>query len=286
MMSLEHYREMIAFLWPSLAVAAAIAGAAGPAGTLVILRRDSLLTLALPQVVAVGIALGLRFDWPPLYPALAVLGLTLALLAWGRSQGKSDALLPALYIGGLAVSILLIVNAAAHLEELQNLLVGMDVAVLPSQAAFAIPILAFTALPSLLLWRRWLLLAQSPSAAQIAGLRPARWHLFFLITLATIVLVGTNIVGVVLVLTLLFLPPLAALPWSRRLPAMMALSTALGLLSLVLGFVLSNEMSWPLSHSVAGAGIVFMLLSHAVHVLSTWRPLSRNRSSLGESPNR
>ena len=275
MMSFEHYREMISFLWPSLAVAATIAVAAGPTGTLVILRRDSLLTLALPQVVAVGIALGLRYNWPPLFPALAILALTLAVLAWGRSRGKSDVLLPALYISGLAVSILLIINAAAHLEELQNLLVGMDVAVLPSQVAFALPILLLAALPPVLLWRRWLLLAQAPAAAQIAGLRPARWHLLFLTVLSTIVLVGTNVVGVVLVLALLFLPPLAALPWSRRLPAMMALSTALGLLSLILGFMLSNEMSWPLSHSIAATGTILFALSHLTRMLP-WRRLSGN----------
>jgi ABC-type Mn2+/Zn2+ transport system permease subunit len=267
MMSLEHYREMISFLWPSLAVSGAIAVTAGPAGTLVILRRDSLLTLALPQVVAVGIALGLRYNWPPLYPALVVLAVTLALLAWSRSLGKSDVLLPALYIGGLAVSILLIVNAAAHLEELQNLLVGMDVAVLPDQVAYALPILLLTALPSILLWRRWLLLAQAPAAAQIAGLRPARWHLLFLIILSTIVLVGTNVVGVVLVLALLFLPPLAALPWSRRLPLMMALSITFGLLSLIIGFVVSNEMSWPFSHSIAASATILFVLSHLIRML-------------------
>jgi ABC-type Mn2+/Zn2+ transport system permease subunit len=270
MMSLEHYREMISFLWPSLAVSGAIAVTAGPAGTLVILRRDSLLTLALPQVVAVGIALGLRYNWPPLYPALVVLAVTLALLAWSRSLGKSDVLLPALYIGGLAVSILLIVNAAAHLEELQNLLVGMDVAVLPDQVAYALPILLLTALPSILLWRRWLLLAQAPAAAQIAGLRPARWHLLFLIILSTIVLVGTNVVGVVLVLALLFLPPLAALPWARRLPVMMALSITFGLLSLIIGFIVSNEMSWPFSHSIAATATILFALSHLVRVLP-WR---------------
>jgi zinc/manganese transport system permease protein len=193
---------------------------------------------------------------------------------------------PALYIGGLAVSILLIVNAAAHLEELQNLLVGMDIAVLPSQAAFAIPILLLTALPPVLLWRRWLLLAQSPSAAQIAGLCPARWHLFFLVILSTIVLVGTNVVGVVLVLALLFLPPLAALPWSRHLTAMMGLATAVGILALILGFIFSNEMSWPFSHSVAAAGIVCVVISHLFRITTAGRLSYRGALSVASSQTR
>ena len=264
MKSATEYAQLLSFLAPALGAAAALTAAAGPAGVLVVLRRDSLLALALPQVVAVGVALGLRLDWPPLLPALAVVALTLALVAWARLHHRADVLLPALYVAGLALSILVIVHSGAHLAELQNLFTGMDVAVAPADAALAAPLLLLTLLPTFLFWRRWLLLAQAPATAQVAGIHPARWHLLFLATLSTIVLVGTNTLGSVMVITMLFLPALAALPWTRRLPHTMTLATLLGLLSLAIGFVFSTEYDWPLSQSAAAAGLLLAATSLAL----------------------
>jgi len=262
MKAFQEYVDLVRFLAPSLVTATAVTCAASPAGVLVVLRRESLLALALPQVVAVGVAIGLRLNMLPLIPALAVVAATLALVAWERSQHRGDALLPAVYIAGLTVSILLIVHSGAHLAELQNLFTGLDVAVAWSEAAFAVPLLLLMLLPLFMLWRRWLLLAQAPTTAQIAGIHPARWHLLFLATLSTIVLISTDVLGIVLVITMLFLPAVAVLPWARRLPETMTWALVVGVGALAGGFVLSTEMEWPLSQSVAAAGLVLVALSH------------------------
>ncbi len=256
--------EMARFLWPSLVTAGAVTIAAAPAGAVVVLRRDSLLALALPQVVAVGLACGLRFGLAPWMPAIAAVASALALVAWARQRHRADPLLPALYIACLAGSILLIVHSAQHLAELQNLFTGMDVAVSPAEAAVAVPVLLLLALPVVLLWRRWLLLAQAPATAQVAGMRPARWHLLFLSLLSAIVLVATDMQGTVLVVAMLFLPALAALPWARRLPGLMVLSVLCGMASLVVGFELSARQEWPLSHSIAAAGAMIACITHGL----------------------
>ncbi len=261
-MSFHDDLELARFLWPSLATAVAVTVAAAPTGAVVILRRDSLLALALPQVVALGLAFGLHFQWTPWLPAIGVVALTLSVVSWARQRHRADALLPALYIVGVAGSILLIAHSGEHLATLQNLFIGLDVTATPSEAAVAVPILLALTLPVVLFWRRWLLLAQAPSTAQIAGLRPARWHLLFLAILSAIVLLATGMLGTVLIIAALFLPPLAALPWSRRLPSLMLLSTTAGMTSLALGFELSTRMDWPFSHSVAAAGALLALLSH------------------------
>jgi ABC-type Mn2+/Zn2+ transport system permease subunit len=164
------------------------------------------------------------------------------------------------------------VHSGAHLAELQNLFTGLDVAVAPAEAAVAAPLLSLTLAPTFLLWRRWLLLAQAPRAAQIAGIHPARWHLLFLGTLSAIVLISTDVLGIVLVIAMLFLPAAAALPWAGRLPTTMALAVGLGLMSLAGGFVLSTEMDWPLSQSAAAAGLILVVLSYAGRgARSAWR---------------
>src|SRR5436309_3157318 len=78
---------------------------------------------------------------------------------------------------------------------------------------------AVVAVVCAMLWRRWLLMAQAPAAAELAGLRPARWDTLFLVLLTTTVLLGTDSLGVVMVLAMLFLPSGAVLPWARRISA-------------------------------------------------------------------
>src|SRR6185295_16986933 len=115
---------------------------------------------------------------------------------------------------------------------LQNLFTGLDVAVAWSETAWAAPLLLLTILPTVFLWRRWLLLAQAPGTAQIAGIHPARWHLLFLGTLSSIVLISTDVLGIVMVIVMLFLPAVTALPWTRRLPETMVVALLVGLAAL------------------------------------------------------
>lgn len=288
---IERYRLLYELLAPAVHTGLGLAVAAAVVGVFVLLRRQAMLALAMPQVVAAGAAFGLRFlgpmtvppalaflavhtGWPTLPPAVVAVGVAALLIGLARrgAGGLAHALLvPCLYVGGLCLSFLLIAGSGEHLRELQNRFTGMDVAVDDHLAEITVPTLLACGLVCALLWRRWLVLAQSPAAAQVAGLRPAWWDAGFLLLLSAIVLLGTNALGAVMVIALLFLPPAAALPWTRRLPSAMLASTSLALALYAAGFVLSNEMDWPLSQSVGGAGFGAFLLSHLVAGLATAR---------------
>jgi ABC-type Mn2+/Zn2+ transport system permease subunit len=258
-------------LWvnaPSLAAACGLAVAGALVGTFVLLRREGLLALALPQVVAIGAAVGVRLDVPFLPPAIVAAALALVLTAWSRARNTAHLLLPALYVGGLSLSVLVIANSQKHLHDIQHLLAGEDVFVTPLQAWLVTPVLVVCGLVAAVLWRRWLLLAQSPTAAQVAGLRPARWDTLFLLLLAAVVVVGTSASGILLVLTCLFLPAATVLPWSKRVPRALIGAVVAALLFVAGGFVLSVEMDWPLSQSIGGVGFAALLLSHVTRAAS------------------
>lgn len=247
-----------------LVTAAALGVAGGVVGFFVLLRREALVALAIPQVVAVGAAVGMRYGWPTLPPALGVAIVALVYFAMSKRRGARDWVVPSFYIAGLCLSFLLIANHGQDVEDLQHLFVGFDVAVRPEQAMLAVPILVMVGAVCAMLWRRWLLMAQAPAAAELAGLRPARWDTLFLSLLTIVMLLGTNSLGVVMVLTMLFLPASAVLPWASRIPAALLASALLSLLYLAVGFYLSNRMAWPLSQSVGGAGFALLVISHLV----------------------
>lgn len=265
----QTYREMIALMGPSLVAAGGLAVGAALLGVFVLLRREGLLALALPQVVAVGAAVGVRNGWPFLPPAVAAAALALVVSAWARARKTPHLLLPALYVGGLSLSILVIANSQEHLHDIQHLLAGQDVFVTPQQAARVTPVLVLCGAVAALLWRRWLLIAQSPTAARVAGLRPAHWDAIFLVLLATIVVLGTSASGILMVLACLFLPAGAVLPWAKRIPAALLASAIASLLFVAGGFVLSVEMEWPLSQSIGGVGFAVLVVSHVVAAIIT-----------------
>src|SRR2546423_14065991 len=73
--------------WPTLLVGAAMAIAGGVAGSFVLLRREALAALAMPQIVAGGGAGGVGFNWPALPPALIAGAGGVADLGIARGRG-------------------------------------------------------------------------------------------------------------------------------------------------------------------------------------------------------
>jgi ABC-type Mn2+/Zn2+ transport system permease subunit len=188
----------------------------------------------------------------------------MALVGLSRRRDSSGSLLLGLYIAGLCWSVLMVSRSAAHLIEVQNLFTGIDVAVSESQAKVTAVVLTAIATIAFLLWRRWLLLAQSPAAAELSGLRPAAWDALLLVLLAITLILSTSVSGTVMVVTMLFLPAAAVLPWVRRIPIAMIAAVALGLILLAVGFTVSVERDWPLSYSVGGTGAIALGVSHTL----------------------
>ena len=251
-------------LWifaPMLSIASALGISAGMVGYFVLLRREALVALAIPQVVAVGAALGMRMEWPTLPPALGTALIALVYFALARRWAAGNWIVPSFYVAGLCLSFLIIANHGQDVEDLQHLFVGVDVAVSPTQAYIAVPILLVVCGVCAMLWRRWLLLAQAPAAAELAGLHPARWDTLFLTLLTAIMLLGTASTGIVLVLAMLFLPAATVLPWARRIPATLIACALLALVFVAAGFYLTNRMRWPFSQSVGGVGFVALAIS-------------------------
>jgi len=264
-MTIREMLELAMILAPALAVAAAASLACSVTGVFVALRRESLIALALPQAVVLGSAVALMLHVAPLPVAAATVVLALIALAWLRSRGAAtrgaEVFVPMLYVAGMSLSILVVSSSSIHLTEVRNLFVGNDVLVSDAQAYFAVPVMLVAGAVVAVLYRRWLLLAQAPEMARLAGLRPAMWHTLFLALLATQIVVGTATIGMVLIIAMLFLPAATALPLAKRLPMAMLIAVVAGVVSLVAGFVLALYFNWPLSQSVAGVGVVLALPS-------------------------
>ncbi len=270
-MSWNDWFDLIRLFAPSLKTAAALGLAGSIVGLFVLLRGEALMALALPQIVAVGAAIALRYElegWKSFPPPIAVALAALVYFVLAKRRGIGAWVLPSFYVAGMCLSFLLIANKGQEVSRMQTLFTGIDVAVTEERAMIVPPILLLVAITCAALWRRWLLIAQAPAAAELAGLNPRRWDALFLLLLTITTLLGTDSLGIVMVLSMLFLPPATVLPWAKRIPVALVVSAILSLIFLATGFVLSNEMNWPLSQTIGGVGFVALLISHVLaHVL-------------------
>src|SRR4051794_33645709 len=108
-MTWADFLQLLPLFWPSLLIAGALAVSGSVIGTFVLLRREGLLALAIPQAVAAGAAVAMAYQWHAKLPAaLVALALTLALLAWARLRRLEQYLLPCVYIGGVFLSFFVV----------------------------------------------------------------------------------------------------------------------------------------------------------------------------------
>ncbi len=264
MTGFSEYINVLQILWPSLVAAAGMGVAAGVIGNFVLLRKDSLIAITLPNMVALGAAIALRLGLPTLPVSLISVVLAVMMLASSKRSGTNHLLLASIYIAALCLSFLVIAGSGQHVAEMQSMFTGVDVAVTPFGAWMNLALMSLAAIICAIFWRRWLVMAQAPTTAEVNGLKPYRWELGFLLLLSVILLLGTNTLGVVMVIALLFLPAATVLTWARNIPQAMICTVLVSLLLVVAGFILSVECDWPFSQSVGGAGFVFMLISQGI----------------------
>lgn len=250
-------------------------------GVYFLLRRMTLLGVALPQVSAAGIAFvffldGLGIHWS-LHAGeandrfLALAGsfvfafVTLLVLAWldRRREGTSESRIGATYALAYAAAILFVAANAAGKIELLNMLHGEIVSV--SSADLHLLIGAYAALTLLLFLfnRQFVMVSYDRDSAQVMGVRVWLWDLVLYAMMGVAIGMGVLIVGPMLTFAFLIIPPLAARRFCRRMGSFFVISALIGGASGVMGFELSYRLDWPLGPTDIAVAFGLLLLSVA-----------------------
>lgn len=233
----------------TVAMAATLIGIlSGVLGTFLVLKGQSLLGdvishAALPGIVAGFLISGERGFGAILLGALlsgALAGLTVQLLRRG-SGVKADAALGTVLSLYFAAGVVLLSVAQDYPGSagLDVFLFGQAASVLradlPLMLAVVIGVLAVLAM----FWKEFALIAFDREAARAQGLPVAALETLMTVLIATAIVLGLSLAGVVLMVAMLIAPAVAARQWVRSLLPMALLAAALGVFAGVLGAVLS-----------------------------------------------
>ena len=226
-------------------------------GTWVVLRGLTFLGDALAHGVVPGLALALLWGFSPIVGAfVAALAMSGAVtLVTRRARVREDTGVGLLFVGMLALGVVIISRSASFTTDVTSLLfgdvLGVTVADLRGQALGVAVVVA----ASTILYRPFLALTFNEEKAATLGLRPGLAHFALLALLATAIVASFQAIGTLLVFGLLIGPPATAGLVVRRVPLVMLTAVALGALAVVLGLALSYHQDTAGGATIAGVAV-------------------------------
>jgi ABC-type Mn2+/Zn2+ transport system permease subunit len=234
-------------------------------GTWVVLRGLSFLGDALAHGVIPGMALAVLWGFNLTIGAL----LTAALMVGGislvnrRARLAEDTGVGLLFVGMLALGVIIISKSRSFATDVQSLLFGDVLGVtwgdVRLQAVAALVVVAASGLG----YRAFLALSFNEAKAGSLGLRPGLTHLALLGLIALAIVSSFQAVGTLLVFGLLIGPPATAALLVRRVWLCMVVAVALGWVAVALGLVLSYQHGTAAGATMAGVsvGLFFVVLA-------------------------
>lgn len=262
------------FVLYALAAGVSLALVAGPLGSFIVWRRMSYFGDTLAHSALLGIALGLITDSNPqlsIIISCLIFAFILTLLE-RRPSLSSDTLLGILAHSSLALGILVLALADSVRVNLEAYLFG---ALLTIGRVDLIWILLVAALVSAVLYRFWndlVCITVHAEIAKIEGLKVNRLNLILVLLIALTIAISMKIVGVLLITSLLIIPPAAARSLATTPEQMAVKASIIGIISVVLGLLAAFYFDVPVSPSiVVVATLIFLALYFFPSVLKTHR---------------
>jgi zinc transport system permease protein len=256
------------FLWRAMAGTALLGAAAGPLGCFVLWRRMAYMGESIAHMGLLGAALGLVMGIQPLL-GVALLAIAAALLL---SRAKGTAIPAGTVIGiighaGLALGYVLL----ASMEDMRTDLIGYlfgDVLALSDNDVIAVAVISLVILAlTASLWNRLLATTLSPDIARAEGRYSALAETGLLILIAVLVAIGLRVVGALLIVALIIIPPAAARPLARTPAAMAIIAAVLAALSAPAGLSAAYFADVPAGPAIVLAATLFFLLTGAWEML-------------------
>jgi zinc/manganese transport system permease protein len=169
---------------------------------------------------------------------------------------------------GLGLGVLFLSLYQGYATEATNLLFGSIVGVSDNQLRSLVAVAAIVAVALAVIYRPLLFSSVDPEVAEARGVpvRALSVAMFLLLALATAATI--QVVGVLLVLTLVITPAAAAQRLTARPGAAILLSIAIALASTEGGILLSLEKDWPTSFFIT-------TISFTIYVVARLRAARR-----------
>ncbi len=261
------------FVRHALYAASAAAVLCGVLGVFVVGKRIAFLADGIAHAAFGGLGLCAFLGLDPRLGAIGVaVACALALGALGNERLRSlDALIGVLYAIGMAAGIVFLAKTPGYAPNLSGFLFGNVLLVGRADLALALgtTVVALAVLAAF--GKEMIATAFDETFAFVQGVPVGALFTLLLLLIALAVVVLIQVMGIVLVVALLTIPPLAARALTRSLLPMFALSVGCGLASAWGGLVLSYLWDLPSGPAIVLVAAALFALATAAGARRAWR---------------
>lgn len=248
--------------------------ACGVIGVLVVVNRVVFVAGGISHAAYGGVGLAFFLGLPVLPVTVAFsLGVSaiMAAVTLGRRE-RSDTVVGVLWAAGMAFGIILLDCSRGYNVDIMSFLFGSILAV-PVSDLWLMAGLDVGLLAVVLPWYRgFLAMSFDPEFAGLRGVPVRALHYLMLAMIAACVVLIIRVVGLILVIALLTIPPYLAERRCRNLAAMMGLAALYCAVFCIMGLTLSYALDLSSGASIIAVASVWFF---AVHILDRLRPARR-----------
>ena len=250
------------FMRRALVGVIALALGAGPIGIFLMLRRMSLMGDAMAHAILPGAAIGYLLGGLSLGFMTAgglVAGFAVALLAGALARVtvlREDATLASFYLLSLAGGVVLLSIKGSNLDLL-HVLFGSVLALDDATLVLLVSASSISMIVLALIFRPLVLECVDPLFLASVNGHGGRVHLMFLGLLTLNLVAGFHALGTLLAVGLMMLPAVAARFWCRGIGMLIVTATGIGMLSGLIGILLSYHSGLPTGPSIILTAGVF-----------------------------
>ena len=274
------------FLQHALIAAFLAAAACGVLGSYVVAKRSSFMVGAVSHSLLGGIGLaryanvvlGMAFLTPMAGAIFAAVIASLAITVFtSRKSSREDTLLSAVWTAGVAIGVCSITAIPGYTEDPNSYLFG-NILLTTTSDLIIMLVLDIIILPVAFLFHtRFLALCFNEEILTLRGISVFWTGLILNLLTGLAIVLLSQVVGTVMVLALMILPPAAAYRLRNTLPSIMLLSSIFCLISCIAGMACSYLFDWP-------AGATIILIATVIFVLAAAIAAIRNAQRKRNAP--
>ncbi len=242
----------------------------GIMGTMVVVNRIVFLSGGIAHAAFGGIGLAFFFGWHYLVGTIGfsvMAALVMAVITM-RAKHRADTIIGVVWAIGMALGIVLLDLTPGYNVDLMSYLFGSLLTVPDSDLWIMVGVGAVILAVVIFFYHDYLALSYDEEFAQIRGVNVKALYILMIVLLALGIVMVIQVVGLILVIALLTIPPYIAEKFSRSLFQMMVLSTFLSAFFTVSGLWFSYEFNLTSGAAIIlVAGVGFLISLGIEHLL-------------------
>lgn len=241
----------------------------GTMGCFVVIRKITSITGSIAHSIlgGIGFFLWLKYNkgltfLDPIYGAFlaAFLSAFLIRIAHLRYRQNQGAIISMIWSSGMAIGVIFTSLIKGYKADLSNFLFG-NILYITSHHIYILLVLDILLLLLLFIfYKKFLLICLDEEQAQLQKLRVHLLYFLLLSMISISIVLMIEVMGIILVIALITIPPTIANLFTSHLPKMMIISTIFCAFFILSGLIISYDLEW-------SPGATSSLLAGAVYIL-------------------